>query len=102
MTDEEKKEYIGKFVETCMSYCHIDYDDDKEIVEIMVDTALEEMEHLIQKFDRFAMTSRQKIIVFATVKELYDKREKYQKETMSLTNAVSSMLLKEIYKGDAP
>lgn len=99
MTDEEKKEYTEGIVEQCMNYCHIDYDDDKDIVDLMFDATLEEMEHLIPNFDRFAMTSRQKILVFVTVKELYDHREKYQKETTTMTNAASSMLLKEMYGG---
>lgn len=99
MTDEEKKEYREKMIELCKTYCHIDYDDDAEIVELMFDTTLEEMEHLIPSFDRYAMTSRQKLLTCSFVKELYDNREEYQKETRTLTNAVSSMLLKEIYKG---
>ena len=33
MTDEEKKEYRDKLVEDCMKYNHIDYDDDKDIVD---------------------------------------------------------------------
>ena len=37
MTDEEKKEYRDKLVEDCMKYNHIDYDDDKDIVETMVE-----------------------------------------------------------------
>lgn len=99
MTDEKKKEYRAEMIELCKMYCHIDYDDDAEIVELMFDTTMEEMEHLIQSFDRYAMTSRQKLLTCTFVKELYDNREEYQKETRSLTNAVSSMLLKEIYKG---
>lgn len=99
MTDKEKKKYRAKMIELCKTYCHIDYDDDAEIVELMYDTTIEEMEHLISSFDRYAMTSRQKLLVLSSVKELYDNREKYQKEARTLTNAVSSMLLKEIYKG---
>lgn len=99
MTDEEKKEYRAGMIELCKTYCHIDYDDDAEIVELMFDTTIEEMEHLIPSFDRYAMTRRQKLLACSYVKELYDNREKYQKETRTLTNAVSSMLLKEIYKG---
>ena len=98
MTDEEKKEYRANMIELCKTYCHIDYDDDAEIVELMFDTTMEEMEHLIKPFDRYAMTSRQRLLACSSVKELYDNREKYQKETRTLTNAVSSMLLKEIYK----
>ena len=101
MTDEEKKEYRDNLIATCKAYCHIDYDDDEEIVELMIDTTLEEMSELIPAFDQFGMTSRQKLIAFASVKELYDNREKYQKDTTALTNAVSSMLLKEIYGGGA-
>ena len=49
MTDEEKKEYRDKLVEDCMKYNHIDYDDDKDIVETMVRAiASEELMELIQ------------------------------------------------------
>ena len=80
-------------------YCHIDYDDDAEIVELMFDTTMEEMTELIPNFDQYNMTSRQKLLAFTSVKELYDNREKYQKDTKALSNAVSSMLLKEVYGG---
>ena len=99
MTDEEKEKYRAEMIELCKSYCHIDYDDDVKIVELMFDTTIEEMEHLIPSFDRYAMTSRQKLLACSFVKELYDNREEYQKETRTLTNAVSSMLLKEMYRG---
>ena len=99
MTDEEKKEYRAGMIELCKTYCHIDYDDDAEIVALMFDTTMEDMENLIPSFDRYAMTSRQKLLACISTKELYDHREEYQKETRTLTNAVSSMLLKEIYKG---
>ena len=55
---------------------------------------------LIPGFDLYAMTSRQRLIVLITVKNLYDNREKYT-ETKQLSNAVSSMLLKEMYGGAA-
>lgn len=98
---EEKKEYKEALIENCKTYCHIDYDDDEEIVKIMVDAALEEMTELIPDFDAYAMTSRQKLLVFITVKELYDNREKYEKDQTTLSRAASSMLLKEIYGGGA-
>lgn len=98
MTDEEKREYREENIELCKLYCHIDYDDDAEIVELMFDTTMEEMEHLIPSFDRYAMTSRQKLLACISTKELYDHREEYQKEATTLTSAVSSMLLKEIYR----
>lgn len=101
MTDEEKKEYRDGMIATCKVYCHIDYDDDAEILELMFDTTMEEMTELIPNFDQYNMTSRQKLLAFTSVKELYDNREKYQKDTKALSNAVSSMLLKEIYGGAA-
>lgn len=101
MTEAEKQEYRQKLIDTCKVYCHIDYDDDAEIVELMFDTTMEEMTELIPNFDQYNMTSRQKLLAFTFVKELYDNREKYQKDTKALSNAVSSMLLKEIYGGAA-
>lgn len=101
MTDEEKKEYRGKMLATCKKYCHIDYDDDEDIVELMFDATVDEMKELIPNFDPCSMTNRQKLLAFTSVKELYDNREKYQKDMKALTNAVSSMLLKEIYGGAA-
>lgn len=101
MTDEEKKEYRDGMIATCKVYCHIDYDDDTEILELMFDTTMEEMTELIPNFDQYNMTSRQKLLAFTSVKELYDNREKYQKDTKALSNAVSSMLLKEMYGGAA-
>jgi Ca2+-binding EF-hand superfamily protein len=102
MTDEEKKEYRDKLVEDCMKYNHIDYDDDKDIVETMVEAiASEELMELIPNFDRNNLTSRQKLLAFMSVKELYDNRDKYRSDTKTLSAAVSSMLLKEIYGGAA-
>lgn len=94
-----KKECREKLIESCRLYSHIDYEDDIEIVELMLDTTLEEMKELIPNFDPYNMTSRQRLLTLISVKELYDNREKYQKETRSMSNAVSSMLLKEMYGG---
>lgn len=101
MTEEGKQEYRQELLESCKTYCHIDYDDDREILELMFDATMEGMEELILGFDRHSMTCRQKLLAFTSVKELYDNREKYQKETKTLANAVSSMLLAEIYGGAA-
>lgn len=101
MTDEEKEKYRGGLIATCKIYCHIDYDDDIEILELMLDTTLDEMTELIPNFDRNNLTSRQKLLAFMSVKELYDNRDKYRSDTKTLSAAVSSMLLKEIYGGAA-
>ena len=93
MTDEEKKEYRDKLVEDCMKYNHIDYDDDKDIVETMVEAiASEELMELIPNFDPYNLTARQRLLVYSFVKELYDHREKYQNGTQQLTNAVCGFL----------
>lgn len=99
MTEEEKEKYRRSLIDTCKAYCHIDYDDDMGILELMFDATIDEMTELIPNFDRSNLTSRQKLIVCVSVKELYDNREKYQSDTKTLSNAVSSMLLKEIYGG---
>ena len=70
MTDEEKEKYRDGLIATCKIYCHIDYDDDIEILELMLDTTLDEMTELIPNFDRNNLTSRQKLLAFMSVKEL--------------------------------
>lgn len=99
MTDEEKKQFREKLIAECKTYNHIDYDDDADILEIMLDATFEELSDLIPNFDQYNMTSRQRLLTLCFVKELYDNREKYQKDSKSVTNAVSSMLLKEIHGG---
>ena len=101
MTDEEKEKYRGGLIATCKTYCHIDYDDDIEILELMLDTTMEEMTELIPNFNKYSLTNRQKLLAFMSVKELYDNRDKYRSDTKLLATAVSSMLLKEIYGGAA-
>ena len=101
MTDEEKEKYRGGLIATCKTYCHIDYDDDIEILELMLDTTMEEMTELIPNFNQYSLTNRQKLLAFMSVKELYDNRDKYRSDTKLLATAVSSMLLKEIYGGAA-
>lgn len=68
MTDEEKEKYRGGLIATCKIYCHIDYDDDIEILELMLDTTLDEMTELIPNFDRNNLTSRQKLLDKETVR----------------------------------
>lgn len=101
MTDEEKKKYRDSLIVTCKIYCHIDYDDDMEILELMLDVTMQEMTELIPGFDQYSLTSRQKLLTFISVKELYDNRDKYRSDTKLLASAASSMLLKEIYGGVA-
>lgn len=99
MTDEERKTYIAELIEECKIYNHVDYDDDAAIIELMVNVTFEELGELIPNFDPYNMKYRQRLLVLVFVKELYDNREKYQNDTTTIRNSVSSILLKEIYGG---
>ena len=101
MTYEEKRAYKEKLVQNCMTYCRIDYDDDRDILETMVDAVIQELEELVPGFDPYALTARKRLLVYFSVKDLYDNRDKYQKGevTTVVSRAVSSMLLKEMYGG---
>lgn len=79
-------------------YARIDYEDDDELVDIMTEAAVQSMAEVIPAFNAAAMTARQKIIMAATVKDLYDHREKYGKDAQKMKIACASMLLSEIYE----
>lgn len=97
MTSETLAELTAK----AKKYARIDYADDDDLVKIMVDAAAESMVDAIPSFNADKMTGRQKIILFVTVKDLYDNREKYGKEKQQLKIAAASMLLSEIYEPKA-
>lgn len=99
MTDEEKKEYKSRLIEGSKKFSRIDYDDDDDIIEMMIDATLEGMSELIPNIDTENLSSRQSLLLFVSVKDLYDNREKFSKDTRMVQHAVSSMLLKEMYKG---
>lgn len=82
-------------------YTRIDYEDDDDLVREMIEATVESMADVIPQFDADSMTGRQKIILYATVKDLYDNREKYGKEKQQLKIAAASMLLSEIYEPKA-
>ena len=97
MTSETLAELTAK----AKKYARIDYTDDDDLVGIMVEAAVESLADVIPSFDADKMTGRQKIILFVTVKDLYDDREKYGKEKQQLKIAASSMLLSEIFEPKA-
>lgn len=61
-------------LEELKCYIRVDYDDDDAIIKLMFEAVLDEMEELIPKFDRSKPTNRQKLLIYAYVKELYDQR----------------------------
>lgn len=93
-----KEEVRNKIIRLAKQYSHIDYNDDDEIIEIMVDASIQGLKEKIANFDDNNITQRQKLLIFVTVKQLYDNREKYEDGGKGLQTAVSSMLLEEMYK----
>ena len=55
-------------------YIRVDYTDDDELIELMLNATLDEMKELIPSFDPDNITNRQKILICAYIKEMYDNR----------------------------
>jgi uncharacterized phage protein (predicted DNA packaging) len=83
-------------LETVKQYIRVDYDDDDEIIQLMLDTVLEDLAELIPDFNADKPTNRQKMLILVSVKDLYENRDKYTDKPDTLQTAVSSMLIKEI------
>lgn len=85
-------------------YARIDYEDDDDLVAIMVEAVAESMTDVIPTFNADSMTGRQKIILYKSVKHLYDDRDQFGTEKQEVKVAAASMLLSEIYepKGELP
>lgn len=80
-------------------YIRVDYTDDDELIELMVDAVTDEMQELIPKFDPENPTSRQKLLIFSYVKELYDKRDRMVSDSKErIRYTVQSLLLKEMLR----
>lgn len=79
-------------------YIRVDYTDDDELIELMMKATLEEMQELIPKFDPEHITSRQKILIFAYIKEMYDGRGNTTAQPDKIRYAVRSLLLKEMLR----
>lgn len=91
-------ETLEKVLPQVKKYARVDYTDDDDLVQIMIEAAVESMAEVIPNFDADGMTGRQLIVLFASVKNLYDDREKYGKSKQEMKRACSSMLLSEIYE----
>lgn len=83
-------------LETVKQYMRVDYDDDDEIITLLIETVLDELAELIPDFKRESPTNRQKVLIMTSVKELYDNREKRTDKPELLRTAISSMLIKEV------
>lgn len=80
------------------SYIRVDYDDDDGIIRLMLDAVLDEMEELIPKFNRESPTNRQKLLICAYVKEVYDQRGNTTTNSEKIRYAVQSLMLKEMLR----
>lgn len=80
------------------NFIRVDYDDDDEIIKLMYNATLQEMAELIPDFNAEQPTYRQQILILTSIKELYDDRTKRTAKPEQLRAAISSMLLKEMYK----
>lgn len=85
-------------LEVVKGYARIDYDDDNDVVQLMLDAVLDEMEEVIPTFKREEPTNRQKLLICAYVKELYDNRGNTGTSPEKLRFAVQSMMLKEMLR----
>lgn len=85
-------------IEMVKEYARIDYDDDDIVVQLMLDAVLDEMEEVIPTFERDEPTNRQKLLICAYVKELYDNRGNTGITPEKLRFAVQSMMLKEMLR----
>lgn len=79
-------------------YARVDYDDDDSMIQLMLDAVVDEMQELIPTFDAEAPTNRQRLLILAYVKELYDGRGNTTVSQDKLRYAVQSMLLKEMLR----
>ncbi len=90
-------------LKTIKQYIRVDYTDDDIIIELMWDAVVDEMKELIPKFDPEHPTNRQKILILAGVKDLYDNRDKTYNNgkissdsTERIRYTIQSMMLKEM------
>lgn len=59
-----KEEVRNKIIRLAKQYSHIDYNDDDEIIEIMVDASIQGLKEKIANFDDDNITQRQKATYF--------------------------------------
>lgn len=79
-------------------YLRVDYTDDDSLIEMMLDAVVEEMTELIPTFDPNKPTNRQKLLICAYVKELYDQRGNTTTSPEKIRYVVQSLLLKEMLR----
>ena len=99
---------IHQMLAPAKGYAHVDFDDDDDLIKLMIEAAAESMQDVIPRFDPEKLTGRQKILIFSMVKNLYDHRDMYVTQTGKVGPVIQdmkidcqSMLNSEIYEGRA-
>lgn len=85
-------------LETVKQYMRVDYDDDDELINLLIELVLDELGEQIPDFKRENPTNRQKLLIMTSVKDLYDNRDKRTEKPEVLRPAISSMLIKELLR----
>lgn len=84
------------YLDGAKSYCGIDYDDDDATLIIpFINIAVADLEERSSDFDKENPTDRQKILIYARVKDMYDHREK-EEEPKPNSHGYNSLWLSEI------
>lgn len=94
-------ENMRTLVNQAKKYARIDYTDEDDLVEVIVGAVIESMADVIPGFKLETITSRQKIILYKSVKSLYDDRDAFERDPAAVKVAAASMLLSEIYEPKA-
>lgn len=85
-------------IEQVKAYIRVDYEDDDALIQLLMDAVTDEMKELIPKFDPESPTNRQKVLICAYVKELYDERGNTTASKEKIRYAVQSLMLKEMLR----
>lgn len=85
-------------IEQVKAYIRVDYEDDDALIQLLMDAVTDEMKELIPKFDPESPTNRQKVLICAYVKELYDERGNTTASQEKIRYAVQSLMLKEMLR----
>lgn len=97
LTSDQKREIKEKFIEDFREYGRIDYDDDAETLEIIVDAAAEELADMIPEYDFYSMSQRQRLLTMMKTLSMYDERRTHSESAKVPLSNYASLMLKEMY-----
>lgn len=83
-------------IDTAKQYMRVDYDDDDALITLMLNAVLDDLGEKISDFDRDHVTNRQQLLILATIKDLYDNRDKYVASPGTMQTTISSISISEM------